>query len=349
MSFTARRPIALVTIVLVVALFMAGCSQQAPANQPKPEVKPEAKPEAPPSNASWPKSIVIASGPIGGPWYPTMVKCSEILMREIKGLNVTVIEGGAESNIKLVNAGKDAQIGMTSSAVLYPGIEGKLSGGEKATNITAMGAVLTSYTQIGVPANSPIKSIPDVVGKRIAPGKTGFISEIIFRNVLEAYGITYDDIKAKGGSISLVAWGEVPALMKDNHVDVFSMCGEVPHSTIMELETTKQIRLLSIDKDKLDVILKKYPYLFAVEKPAGIYKGQKEPVTLLAYSGVLIANKSLPSDFLAKVVDVLVSNKDEVVKELPFVDLLSWERVMSGLEESVTDPEVLKLVNSHKK
>ncbi|NPV71032.1 MAG: TAXI family TRAP transporter solute-binding subunit [Firmicutes bacterium] len=342
------RILTLVVVVAVAALVaLPGCSQrpagQPQATQPQPG---QSQPAQPGQSKEWPKSIVIASGPVGGPWYPTMVKCSEILMREIKGLTVNVIEGGAESNIKLVNAGKDAQIGMTSSAVLYPAIEGK--SGEKASNITAIGAVLTSYAQFGVPENSSIKSIPDVVGKRVAPGKNGFISEVIFRNVLEAYGITYDDIKNKGGSISFVAWGEYPSLVKDNHIDMFSLCGEVPHATIMEIESSKPMRLLSIAPDKLQVILKKFPYLFAIEKPAGIYKGQKTPVTLLGYSGVLVANKSLPDDFLARVIEVLVKNRAEIVKELPFVDLLSWDKVMSGLEKSIMSPGALKVIEANR-
>lgn len=319
-------------VSVMVAATLSGCSRQQPAEE---------------TMKDWPKSIVIASGPVGGPWYPTMVKCSEILMREIPGLTVNVIEGGAESNIKLVNEGKDAQIGMTSSALLYPALEG--TGNYKATNITAIGAVLTSYVQIGVLESSPIKSIADLVGKRVAPGKIGFISEVIFRNVLDAYGITYDDIKNKGGSVSYVAWGEYPSLIKDNHIDAFCLCGEVPHATIMEIEATKPVRLLPIDPDKLQVVLKKYPYLFATEMPAGIYKGQKEPVTLLGYSGVLIANKSLPDSFLAKVIEVLVNNRDEIVKELPFVNLLSWDKVMSGLDEGVMSPGVLKLIKANMK
>ena len=322
----------LVACIMMTAAVL-GCSPQEP---PKDE-----------ANDNWPSSIVIASGPTGGPWYPTMVKCSEILMREIPSVTVNVIEGGAESNIKLVEEGKDAQIGMTSSAILYPAIEGTED--FKAENITAIGAVLTSYAQIGVLQNSSINSISDLADKRVAPGKNGFISEVIFENVLDTYGITYEDIRSKGGSISYVAWGEYPSLIKDNHIDAFCLCGEVPHATIMEIEASKPVRLLSIDPEKLQVVLDKYPYLFATEMPAEIYKGQKEPVTLLGYSGVLVANKNLPEDFLAKIIEVLVENKDEIVKELPFVDLLSWDKVMSGLDENVMCPRVFAVIDAKRK
>lgn len=322
-------------IICLMTLFVFGCSSpQEPSSEQE-------------THEDWPRSIVIASGPTGGPWYPTMVKCSEILMREIPGLTVNVIEGGAESNIRLVDEGVDAQIGMTSSAILHPAIEG--TGDYKADNITAIGAVLTSYAQIGVLADSSIYSINDLANKRVAPGKHGFISEVIFSSVLDAYGFTYDDIRNNGGSVSYVAWSEYASLMKDNHIDAFCLCGEIPHSSIMEIEASKPVRLLPIEPDKLQAVLDKYPYLFATEMPAGIYEGQKEPVTLLGYSGVLIANKSLPEDFLAKIIEVLVEHKDEIVNELPFVDLLSWERIMSGLTDEVMSPEVLKLINSKKK
>ena len=132
--------------------------------------------------------------------------------------------------------------------------------------------------------------------------------------MLDAYGFTYDDIRNNGGSVSMSP-GVVSSLMKDNHIDAFCLCGEIPHSSIMEIEASKPVRLLPIEPDSFQAVLDKYPYLFATEMPAGIYEGQKEPVTLLGYSGVLIANKSLPEDFLAKIIEVLVEHKDEIVNE----------------------------------
>lgn len=295
------------------------------------------------SNASFPKSLVIASGPLGGPWYSACTKMSEILMREIPGLNITVIEGGAESNIALVNAGGDAQIGMTSSMLAYPSITGKGENAKKADNVKAVMAILTSYAQIGTAESSNIKSIPDLVGKRFSAGKRGFISDIVFRRIAKEYDIDYKKITGAGGKVHMVSWGEYPQLVGDGHLDAFCLVGEVPHNLMVQIETSIPVRLLSVDKEKMEKILKEEPYLIGKTFPAGTYKGTKEAVNLLGYSGIFIANNNVSDEFLVKMVAIIQKNKDEIQKELPFVNLLGWDLVKSGIADETMRPAVLKL------
>lgn len=290
----------------------------------------------------FPNSVTVASGPLGGPWYASWVKIAEVLMREIPSLTVNVIEGGAISNIRLVDEGINAQMGMTSSYLLGDAKQGNYPFEKRHENFSAAGAIVTSYIQVLVPAKSDIRSFKDLYNKNIAPGEQGFSSEFLLRNMLETYGITYDQIKENGGSISFVSWGEYPMLMGDGHIDCACLCGEVPHSIVMELETKMPIRLLEMEEEKLEILLSRLPYLFVEELPAGIYKGQEEPIKCLAYSGILIVNNKLSDEFVQKVFRIIMDNREEIVNEVPFIDLLSWEKVQSGLTEDYIHPVVLK-------
>ena len=114
-----------------------------------------------PSN--WPKRITLAGGVMGASWYPLMIKYSEVLMREIPGLNVTVIEGGSLANARVINKGYDAQAGMC-----YADIVVKARAGEydktKMTNVLMTNTVLSSAVQFMVPKNSKIQSLKEVSG-----------------------------------------------------------------------------------------------------------------------------------------------------------------------------------------
>ena len=297
---------------------------------------------------NFPTSIVIASGPIGGPWYSAMTKVSEILMREIKGLTVSVIEGGAESNLALVNAGVDAQIGMTSSVAMQQCKDGSGSI-EKMDNISALMPIVSSYIQVAVPENSDIKSFTDILGKNISAGKTGFASEVIFRQILDAYGISYDDIKAKGGNVNMVNWSEYPTLVGDGHLDLICLNGEVPHNIYSQIEVDKPLRLLQIGENEKKAVLEKMPALFTKEFEAGCYKGTKENVELFGYSGLLFVNNSLPDEFVLKIMELIEENKDEIISELPFVDLLGWENIKSGMSELVCRDSIWKVVQEKSK
>jgi len=299
------------------------------------------------SEKSFHDSVTVASGPMGGPWYSSWVKIAEVLMREIPGLTVNVMEGGGISNIRLVNEGVNAQMGMTSSYLLGDAKNGNPPFEQKCNNFSCVGAIVTSLIQVLVPAKSDINDFNDLSDKNLAPGVRGFSSEYLLRNMLEAYGVTYDGIKENGGKINYVSWGEYPNLMGDGHIDAACLCGQVPHPIVMQLETKVPVRLLEMGDEERGKLLNKLPNLFTVEVPAEAYKGLEEAVKCLAYSGIFIVNNELPDDFIQKVFEVLMDNKEEIVEELPFIDLISWEKVQSGLTEDDIHPAVLRIIKAN--
>lgn len=304
---------------------------------------------APPA-MGFPQNMVIASGPLGGPWYTACTKMSEVIMREIPGINITVIEGSAEGNLMLANRGTDVQLAMTSSMLAFPALTGKNEDKKKNTpKLTAVMAVLTSWSQTGTPENSSIKTYQDLLGKRFSSGKRGYISDILFHRIAKEYGVSNDKITAAGGKIHQVAWGEYPQLLGDGHLDAFCLNGEVPHNIVMQIETTIPVRILSIDKLIMDKILKEEPYLVGKTLPAGAYKGTKEPVNLIGYAGILVANEKLSDEFLTKFVAVIEDNKGEILKEVPFMDLLGWDLANSGISDETMRPAVLQLVKDNNK
>ena len=339
-----------ISLMLVVSLLMVGCSNtdtqnDVSSNNDSTNQNSDVNEE----KIEYPSSIVIASGPIGGPWYSSMTKVSEILMREFPGLTVSVIEGGAEGNLQLLNEGVDAQLAMTSSVAMQQSKDG--SGTlEKLDNVTAVMPIVSSYIQTAVPANSDIKGFEDLVGKNVSAGKTGFASELVFREILNAYGITYDDIKSAGGSVDLLNWSEYPTLVADGHLDAISLNGEVPHNIFMQIEVDKPLRLLKVGEEQLKTVQEKLPALFTKTFAAGeTYEGTTEEVTLFGYSGILAASKDLSDEFLIKVMELIQENKDEIVSELQFVDLLGWENVDSGMSEMVCRPAIWEKIQEESK
>jgi hypothetical protein len=60
------------------------------------------------------KTLTIASGPVGGAWYPLGAKLGEVIEKGLK-IKVTVDIGGSAENVRRVNAVKDADIGLAST------------------------------------------------------------------------------------------------------------------------------------------------------------------------------------------------------------------------------------------
>lgn len=328
----ARR-LVVVLLVVAVAATVAGCSKS----------KPEGKVEGKEYPANWPKKIVLAGGIMGGPWYPLMVKVSEVLMREIPGLNVTVIEGGSLANCRLIEKGQDAQMGLVYANVVYDARNGAYDD-TKMTNLLATNAFMTSYVQFMVPKNSSIKSLEDMFDKRIGSSPRGGGPDLIWQIVLGYYGKTYDDVRKAGGNVSFVNYSETATLLKNGQLDVGLFQGECPHASAVEAETGGMaLRPVPVPKDVIEALNKKYPYLTSAVIPKDAYKGMTEPVETLAIPGVLVVNKNLPDDFVYTVLKTIMENSEEIKSAFNFVDLLDYEHFKVGISDDMWHPMAKKV------
>jgi len=298
------------------------------------------------SQTSWaidsskiPKHIVLRGGTVGGPWVPMANLFANFMMKKFPTLNILVQPGGAVSNIRVINAGKDAVMGFTYVPLYWEGRIGKLDQGKKYENIHALLASTASFQQFAVLADSKIRSISDLKDKRIAPGHRGGGDETSARIVLEAYGITYEGIRKAGGTVSFVQAMEMGMGLKDGIYDFGNFAGNCPHAVLQDVETTKPVRLLSIDSEHEKKILEKYPYYAFENTSPGALKGQKEPARLMLNVAILIAHKSLADEFIYEVTKLLIEKGPEFRKSLAFIDRLNPpSRAVGGLKPEMMHP-----------
>ena len=283
-----------------------------------------------------PDSIVICSSTSGNIWYSCAVKISELLMREFPDMSVIVIEGGGDANIDVVNLGKDAQLGFTSSTSLVPAFAGTNANVKDASNVKALMSVQMSYAQTAVPADSDIKEFADLAGKRVAAGTYGQVAMYTMNALLEGHGMSEKDLA--GGAYQVVSPSEYPDQFADGHLDACHINGNLPLATLVQIDSTDPIRLLQPSDAAIDYIIDKYPSFYTVDVPANQYKGQTEPMELLAYDGMLMANGDLPEEFLARVVELIVESGD------PMFTRGSWEQCGTFITADNTAPAVYNLL-----
>lgn len=287
-----------------------------------------------------PKSIVICSSNVGNLWYNEAVKISEILMAAFPDMSVTVIEGGGDSNIDAVNLGTDVQLGITSSTSLMPALAGTNAQVKDASNVYAVMTLGQSIAQTAVLADSKIHDYPDLAGQKIAAGDYKQVAMYTFLALLDAYGIDKETVK-----IQAVASSEYPDMIADGLLDGCHINGNLPLSTLVQIDTKTPIRLLQPSKEALKTLLEKYPSFYTVKVPANQYKGQTEELELPAYDGILIANKQLPGAFLAKLVELVTTNTTLDPKQF---GRAKWDAYPVFINKDNTAPEVWSLIESHK-
>jgi len=251
------------------------------------------------------QQIRLMTGPQGGAWYPLGGAIANIAGKA--GINVQVLPGAGIANVRAVDGGK-ADMGFGNSISTVDGVAGREPFKEKATNVCNMATLYPQYFQIVVNADSGIRSLADAKGKPIAVQPRGNTAEFITQQALEVYGLKYTDM----ARVSYVSYTDAVSLMKDNNAQLFTLGTTVPASSIMDLASAREIRLLGVTDDKFEAIRKLNPGYTKLTIPAGSYPKQTEPVQAIGYATHLIARCDLNEDIVYKVLKGLAENNADL-------------------------------------
>lgn len=324
-----EKIISLLIILTFVMMFTAACGQSADGDKNKDTAM---------------KDIMFVSGPQGGAWYALSASLSEVLMKQIAGLRVTANEGGSVGNVRAVNKGVDAQMGLTWSAFYQDGKQGINSYEKdgKLDNIRPIAAIQTNYIYIVTTVDKKINELKDLIGKKVVPGAVASGGEFTFKGVLNAAGITYDDIKKGGGDVIFTDYGEAATLIKDGQIDAFVLTGPAKHNLLMDIQTVKKIKVIPIPEDVLKKFTTEFPGFGYEEFPASVYDGQSGSIlTPVSYTTVVV-NKDLPDELVEQITKSIIENRatfELVHKDFSFI---SKENAVKGFDKAELHPGAKK-------
>jgi TRAP transporter TAXI family solute receptor len=123
-------------------------------------------------------------------------------------------------------------------------------------------------------------------GKSIAVGPAGGGTLPILEAVLEAYGLSIDDITP-----SYLSYADGFSQLSDDNVDVALALSGYPASSVMEVSATKKIKFINIDKDKMAKMIEKYPYYSEITVPKDVYKLDNDATAVGVLNTLIVSNK----------------------------------------------------------
>ena len=234
-----------------------------------------------------------------------------------KGSTIDVLPYAGGVGNALVMDKDDADLGLLFGAAAKWAVEGKVVYPKKIDILTGLVGGLDQY-YIGIMATkrSGITSLEEVARKkmpvRVVTQPQGSASEASTRLVLEAYGMTYQDIKSWGGSVTPTATSVVQAQMADGKADVWINMVVAGHPAISELAISTELLFLPMS----DQIVKKLePYGYKKTfLPAKSFKGQDREVPLIGWPTILAARKEVKPEVAYLLTKTIVENKPELVK-----------------------------------
>lgn len=227
------------------------------------------------------------------------------------GVKVTAVSTGASKvNIQSIQDG-DFQLGFTQSDVMAYAWEGKKSfekdGGTH--DFRVLGGLYNETVQV-ITMNPNITCIQDLRGKNVSIGAAG--SGVYFNavDILEAAGITLNDIKPQYQSFE-----DSKEALKDGKIDAAFIVAGAPTTAITELATTNGVYIVNIDGEFRENILKTCPYYTAQQIPANTYPGQTEPVETIGVKATIVVSAALDEETVYQMTAAIFDHAEEIAKE----------------------------------
>jgi TRAP transporter TAXI family solute receptor len=253
--------------------------------------------------------INVLTGGTSGVYYPLGVAVSRLIGEAIPDAKVSVQATKASvENLNLLQQGR-GELAFTLGDSLSDAWKGNKDAGFPAPlkKLRAVGGIYSNYIQIVASADSGIKSLADLKGKRISVGAPKSGTELNARAVLHAAGIEYKDF----AKVEYLPFGESVELMKNRQLDATLQSAGLGVSSLRDLATSQKIVVLPIPAD----VVKKIgdaAYQPATI-PANTYEGQDHDVATAAIQNFLVTRADLPADTVYKMTKAVYENKDALV------------------------------------
>jgi TRAP transporter TAXI family solute receptor len=254
---------------------------------------------APPAYAQKVDRINFVGGPPSGVFGIFATGIGTYLSRAVPNLDVTVTAtGGSVENIRRVNGG-EAEMGLSFASDVHEAYHGQEQfKGKPLTNIRAVGLVFFGVAHAITFADSGIRTVEDLAGKRVAVGTPGSGTFASAERVFRSLGV-WDKINR----IPLLG-AQAGEAMSDGKADAFFWTGPEPDRVTMEAATRKPVRALDIytPATKTD-FFKQYPYFARYVFAAGSYKGITEDTSTVGIPVIWYVHRDLSPALVQKITD----------------------------------------------
>src|ERR1700716_718649 len=196
---------------------------------------------------------------------------------------------GSNENIPLLEAG-NLDIALVAGEPSYEALMGI---GRSPTRLKILTAMYSSPGMFVVRADSPYKTIRDLVGRPIAFGAKGSGLPILSRYVLDGLGLKQDE---DFQSVYLDRAGDGPAMVEDGRVAALWGAGIGWPGFAAVAATAGGARFIAPDTEEIARIRAKHSFLKPLTVPAGSYPGQNAPINSVGSWSFVLARDTLPDD-----------------------------------------------------
>jgi hypothetical protein len=271
--------------------------------------------------------LSIATGGTSGTYYPVGGAIAKVLNENIDNMNASAQSTGASvTNTRLIY-NQEVELAILQNDIASYAVNGQNQFADnQVNNMTGIAALYPEVIQIVVRSDAGIESIADLKGKSVAVGAPGSGAEANASQILEFFGLTYDDIEE-----DYLSFGEAASRLKDRQIDAAFLTAGIPTAAVMDVAATQDISLINFSDEDIEALNDEYPYLTGVTVPAGSYNGLDNDIQTVALKAILVADSDLSEDVVYNITKSIFENRDTLIAAHDRARDIQLESAMDGM------------------
>jgi TRAP transporter TAXI family solute receptor len=253
--------------------------------------------------------INVLTGGTSGIYYPLGVALSQIYGNALPDDKVSVQATKASlENLNLIQAGR-GEVAFTMGDTLSNAWKGNADAGFKKPlkKLRAIAGLYTNYIHIIASADSGIKTLADLKGKRVSVGAPNSGNMINAQQIFRAAGLSFSDF----AKTEYLPYGESVELMKNRQLDATLQSGGLGMASIRDLASSVHIVFIPIPPEVVEKIGD--PAYLPGLIPAQTYTGQEAVVQTAAIRNFLVTRADLPNETVYQMTKSMFTHLDRLV------------------------------------
>ncbi|SIP87836.1 TAXI family TRAP transporter solute-binding subunit [Aeromonas veronii] len=278
------------------------------------------------------QALTIGTGPLNGVYYPTGGAICRVLNagHALHGDSCTVQSTrGSMANLKALDKG-DVQLALVQSDVLHHALHGTgpFSGQGANNELRSLFRLYQESLTLLAAPNSGITTLADIEGKRVYPGNNGAGEQITSQALMAAMGWQPGQFAA----YQLKSDSEPLEGLCDGSLDAAFVVAGHPSLAVGDLISRCKVRLIPIEGEQIDRLLKQHPYYQRSRIAANLYPGQTTAINNIGMSAELVALASLPDPIVRTVRDTLLARVKQFSRLHPALSKVTPEQLQAQTE-----------------
>jgi TRAP transporter TAXI family solute receptor len=271
--------------------------------------------------------LSIGSNPVGNTAYQWAAGISELVNKNVSGVKAAA-EGtkGYVANVQLMLDGK-VEAGFSNTRLAYEAHHAQGSyQGQKKGQIVGWMSVKPIYMQVVVKADSDIKSLSDLRGKRVGMGQPGGTSMLDADLLMETVGLT----PGQDFTEFRVKLPTMVDMLGDNQLDALIWSGTPPMPPVIKLKSQHDVRFLDIPRDISEKIMKVSPAYTKGDLKANVYADQPNEVKSYMLGNVLLIKADVPEEIVYQATKAVMENLDFMASVHPAWKTVEKDAIVNG-------------------